>query len=221
MRIFHTLAICAAYSLIFPATGHSANSDMPAPTDTPAARRAALAAVCAKTSCRPGSRKIDLRMPEENALYGFETGPLPYLDPAGEVIIYPGETIVVSLTKGDAGQTVLKLVSVTDPDGAVQLGTDAQTDFDEATLFAFRFVQAEDKPDMNLVATNHTDMNIKFSAWMAVPTKDGIRQFPTTVCTVLASTTKDGFFGDETWPHPIAMLILSDFHTAPASMDCS
>lgn len=164
-----------------------------------------LAAACARSVCRTEVRQLNLNA--ENGRFELMTDLFPYAD-NGMVSIFPGEAIVVEFADNRSlnNPRFLKVVDQVDiagtPDPMAAAGT--------RPTMSFEFKQEPGKPNMTLQIKSTVDVFVKFDAFMWLPTPDGIRTGPTSSCPVIAN---GGNF--ETWPHPIAMLVLSNFRIQP------
>lgn len=171
-----------------------------------------LAALCAKVPCRKGGRTVVLRMPDGR---GFEskTQPYPYLDDHGTVILYAGETITIGFNKTAEGLGAPVLLKVSDPEGAVDIGTPGTA----AASLSFTLKQDDGKPSMMLTAANGVPATLKYSLQMFVPTADGVRNGHSSTCPLMAPPSGVASFGGfESWPHPILMVAIADIRMLPA-----
>ena len=214
MRLYR---LFAALCLLFSGVGAEAAPEGKAPQNPNQVAAQALADVCAKVACRKSARTFSLRT-REGGEGKFNTAPFPYLDPDGNVIIFPGETITVVLPKDGNGKP--RLLKVAEPSGVTEYGMQAST---EASL-EFRFAQMDGKPDMQLTATNTVPVMLKYDAIMAAVTAKGIQQAPTSICPLfppMAGTP--GFSGYESWPFPIVNLVIGHIRMLPkgAPRDCN
>lgn len=214
--------VLAASLMVFAAPGFAAGppptptAAAPATGPTPAERQAQLAALCAKVPCRKESRQIEIRADAQHG-FRYTNQQLPYVDPDGTIILYPGETITVSLAADGDKLAVPKIVSVSDSTGAVDLGDAANKSAVPETTMTFAFSQIPGKPDMILFATNRTKLMLKYSAIIMTPSEQGLKASRTTICPVLPSNDpKLGFTGTESWQQGIGMLIVTNLHILPS-----
>jgi hypothetical protein len=164
-----------------------------------------LAAACARSVCRTEVRQLNLNA--ENGRFELMTDLFPYAD-NGTVSIFPGEAIVVEFADNRSlnNPRFLRVVDQIDIAGT----PDRMTGAGDRPTMSFEFKQDPGKPKMTLQIKSTLDVFVKFDAFMWLPTPDGIRIGPTSSCPVIAN---GGNF--ETWPHPIAMLVLSNFRVQP------
>jgi hypothetical protein len=129
------------------------------PTDHAAAEASfaqALAAECAKVACRKAVRPVDLRM-TDGSTFQIATGPLPYFDEKGTLILFAGEAVALAYAEDDEKLEHPVLSSGTDPLGPVELPAPASK-----RIVSFTFLQAKDKPDMMLGVSNTTRAMLKY-----------------------------------------------------------
>ncbi len=164
----------------------------------------------AQVPCR-NVTKIPLRGPD-GRVGEVETGPYPYLDPSGNLIIYPGETITLALAKDGTGMP--RLLKFADAKGAQQF---AQPSANDATL-EFQFSQMDGKTDMMLMVSNATSAVIKYDAVMSAVSDRGIDRVGTSTCPVNPpSSGQAAFFNTESWQHPIMRMIIRNIRPLAAS----
>jgi hypothetical protein len=184
--------------------------------DDPAARE--LAEACARSVCRTESREVRLRMPDGGGI-GFDTRLLPYAD-GGDVVLYPGDSVkfrfvvrgaapltgpeFVELDPADAG-----VLGRHDPAAETEARTRSRTEAVEGTI-TFSFSQRDGEPDMTLNARSAFPITLKYDAVMFVPAQDGMRPQDTSSCPIFS-----GISGIEHWPHPIGMIVLTNFRIQP------
>jgi hypothetical protein len=173
-------------------------------------RAAALAAMCAKVPCRKTVRSYTLRGPEGTSIQNM-TGPYPYVDDQGTVILYPEETIVASLPITGDKLGVPVLLRVTDPGGTVDFAP--MTEGVPTISFTLR---QDDRLGMVLMVTNMSKVGLKYEAYAYIPGPAGARPSRTSTCPLVASQSKIGFTGMENWPQPIVMMILTNLHIVPS-----
>ena len=104
--------------------------------------------------------------------------------------------------------------SVIDPAGPVDLPPPT------GVTLSFKLEQREGLPDMMLAITNTTKARIKFDTLMFVPDSatGGVHVAPTSACPLLPPQGNlTSFGGFEHWPHPIAMLVISNIRAVEAS----
>jgi hypothetical protein len=192
-------------------------SAMAAPEDNAAQNRRqaaaqALADVCAKVACRKSTRTITLRT--KDGREELDTAPIPYLDPEGNLLIYPGETITIAFSKDGSGKA--RLLKVSDPSGQTDFGSLAAP---EASV-EFRFQQLDGKPDMVLNVQNATSAMIKYDAVQFVVGAQGFQPSPTSSCPVFPPGRGQTTFGGiEHWPYPIADLLIQNIRPLSATAD--
>jgi len=196
--------VCAALS----APVLAADQKAQAPFEAAAERAFLLAQKCAKLSCRTESRELRLKM--SDGIASFQTELLPYAD-EGAVILYPGEAIEVDFpADGKAlephfGKVVDRIDNPKVSNGK-RVATEPRSD--SRANFWFDFQQ--DGSGMVLKLKSDLGYYVKYHAVMLVPERDGLRPVDTSSCPILS-------YGSaiESWPHPIAMIVLSDFHVVP------
>jgi hypothetical protein len=144
----------------------------------------------------------------ENGRFELMTDRFPYTD-NGVVTIFPGEALIVEFADNSSVDKprFVRLVDRVDI-----TGQPTEADSEARPTMAFEFRQEPDMPTMTLEIKSTVDAMVKFDATMWVPTPDGIRVGHTSSCPVFANAG-----GIETWPHPIAMLILTNFRVQPLS----
>ena len=180
--------------------------------DPETSRQQALKEVCLKFDCRQSVRTLSLRMPDDKRLEA-STDRYPYVDDKGVIIIYPGETIAVSLSGQGEALGPPALVSVTNPEGPVALRTAPKQ---PANLtFAFKEF-AKDKSGMLLDVTNQIDAALEYDAAMMVWAGSGFRVVHTSVCRLMPPQPGlTEFHGFEQWAQPVVMLMISNIHGLP------
>ena len=170
-----------------------------------AARAKALAEKCAKVACRTQSRELQFKFDTGTAT--FQTELLPYAD-EDAVILYPGETIEVDFSvdgkvlEPHFGRTVDHV------DGPKVVGgkrVPSAPRSDSRANFWFDFQQTD--TGMLLQLKSDIGYDVRYHAAMLVPEKDGLKPVETSSCPVISYGANT-----ESWPHQIAMLVLSDFH---------
>jgi hypothetical protein len=170
-----------------------------------AAERAfVLADKCAKLTCRTQTRELQFKM--SNGVASMQTERLPYVD-GGAVILYPGERIEVDFP--GIGKTLEphfgKLVDhVDDPKVSEWKRVPTEPRLDSRANFWFDFQQTS--TGMMLKLKSDAGYYVRYRAVMMVPEKDGLMTVDTSSCPVLPYS-----MAYESWPHPIAMIVLSDF----------
>ena len=172
----------------------------------PMAAASDLAAACARSVCRTEVKRLTLNA--ENGRFEYMTDLFPYAD-SGTVSIFPGETIVVEF-ESDTAVSTPRFVKVTDHghDAGTQEGMAVASPGAKPTI-SFEFRQDPDKPSMTLEVSSTLGTLVKYDALMWVPTPNGIRPARTSSCPLFAAR------GFETWPHPIVMLVLTNFRVLP------
>jgi len=76
-------------------------------------------------------------------------------------------------------------------------------------IVSFEFQPSGDGNGMKLMLRNDAGIALKYDATMFVPARDGVESAHTSMCPILP-----GMMGDENWPHPVVMLLLSNFRKA-------
>jgi hypothetical protein len=183
---------------------------VPAPVPTPAeaASHADLARVCALVRCRTERREIRL-IAQDGGAFGVENDLFPYVDDTGGVVIYAGEAFEVSLDRADPSKLAFgRLVPRVSADGLSGYRAPRPGDAPPTgpALLSFQLTQESGKPNMMLAVRNDTGVPLKFDATMYVPTREGLRTHKTSTCAIMPGT-----MGYEMWPHPVIMLVLSNF----------
>jgi len=160
-----------------------------------------LAEACARSTCRTESRELRLKA-TVGGEWGVKTQLYPYAD-NGQIVLYPGETIEVEFAADGKAMDKPRFLRVVEP-GAGQSA--ANTKSADAATMRFEFKQTDNKPDMTLIINSALGFLIKYDAYMFVPTKDGMRSIYTSSCPIIRRGS-----AYETWPHEIAMIVLSNF----------
>ena len=161
-----------------------------------------LKQMCTQVPCRKVTTLTLLAAAGQGQI---ETDPYPYLDPNGNVIIYPGETITLAMAQNGSGKP--RLLSVSDAAGAHQFAQAAARD----KTLVFQFKQVGGKPDMVLTIVNTTTAAIKYDAVMSSVTDNGVKQAPTVTCPVNPpGKGQQSFRGIENWPFAIVSLLIYD-----------
>jgi hypothetical protein len=162
-----------------------------------------LKQMCAQVPCRKVAT-LTLRR-ADGGTGQVDTNAYPYLDPNGNVILYPGETISIAVKANGSGKP--RLLKVADAAGMHQF---AEATAGEKTLI-FQLKQMNDKPDMVLTASNTTTAVIKYDVVITAATDKGIKQGPTSTCPLSApSKGAPDFRGVESWPYPIFEMLIHD-----------
>jgi hypothetical protein len=208
------IAAMVGAACLWPAAGFADKAAVP--TNPPAS--ASLAAACAKTTCRPAEQRLQLRTADDAIAY-VKTAKAPYVDENGNVSLYAGETIEISFPdRNDLSHpTFVRTLDKIDLEGIKGYHLDAPpSDPAMPAILSLQLHQEESKPSMALVLRNETGIALKYDVTMFVPTPQGMRATHTSTCPLLP-----GIMGDESWPHPIAMIMLSNFRkTDPGQMVC-
>ncbi len=160
-----------------------------------------LAAACARSPCRTEVRPLNLNA--ESGRFELMTDLFPYVD-NGAVAIFPGEAFIVEFPDNRSLGNPRFVRAVDSVDVAAMSGAIA------GLTIAFEFKQDPGKPDMMLQIKSTIDAHVKYDATMWVPTPNGMQVGHTSSCPIFAKTG-----GIETWPHPIAMLVLTNFRVLP------
>jgi hypothetical protein len=158
-----------------------------------------LAAACGRSPCRTEVRA--LKLSAENGRFELMTDLFPYAD-SGAVAIFPGEAFIVEF---DDNRSVANPRFVRVVDSIDIAAMNSQSAGARPTM-AFEFKQDPGKPNMTLEIKSTVDVHVKYDATMWVPTPNGMQMGHTSSCPVFANAG-----GIETWPHPIAMLVLTNF----------
>jgi hypothetical protein len=163
---------------------------------------------CVSLTCRTSTRHFSLHAADGKTVEG-ETLPFPYVNDKGTVIVYPDETVSVSLARQGDKLAPPVFVAATDPDGTTALKL---ADVTPANL-SFQLRQLDSVPGTVLVITNQIDANIKFDLVMYVPVAGGMRAVHTSSCPLLPPQNgQQSFAGVEHWPHPVMMVAIADIH---------
>jgi len=199
-----------------PAFGPALAADPPANAPDPAAdaqaRARQMAAMCAQVVCRKASRTITLHL-ADGGNYTLHTSPYPYLDQAGNVVLYPGETITLGFSKtGDElGKPVL--VAVRDVDGAVDIGAAQPA---PAMTLSFSLGQDVKKPDTTLIAASTVGAMLKYDARVSMVVQGGVRLVNSNTCPLMPPQgNAPSFSGFENWPQAIGMMVISNIRALP------
>jgi hypothetical protein len=168
---------------------------------------------CQAMACRkPGPSTV--RLPDGNSI-SLPKPPAPYF--SGSVLsLLPGETILLGFRRTpEGGLTAPVLLQVSDAAGAVDIGQNSADAAAEMTL-SFSLVQQDGKPDMMLTVVNKTHMMIKYDAFMYVPSATNVSGSGTSSCPLMpVLTSGQGFSTFESWPHPIALLLIGRIRALP------
>lgn len=157
---------------------------------------------CQQMACRkPGDSTVRLR---EGGSITLPRPPAPYF--SGSVLsLIPGETVVLGFKREGQGLSAPVLLQVSEAGAAVDIGPQTGADL----TVSFSLQQQEGKPDMLLTVVNRTHMMIKYDAFMYVPSAGNVSGAGTTSCPVMpALSAAQGFSTFESWPHPIALLLI-------------
>jgi hypothetical protein len=175
--------------------------------DAAAARAKLLVEKCAKLACRTQSRELRLQTGDGVAV--MQTELLPYAD-AGAVVLYPGEAIEVDFATDGKAMGEPHFDRTVDRADDTKVGPDGKL-IPSAPRSDSRgnfWVEFQDNgTGMMLNLKSDLGFRVKYHAVMLVPEKDGLRPFDTSSCPVIP-------YGSayESWPHAIAMIVLTDFH---------
>jgi len=163
-----------------------------------------LAEACARSPCRTEVRPLNLNA--ENGRFELMTDLFPYAD-GGSVAIFPGEAFIVEFadTRSIGDPRFVRVVDSVDVVAKEEVSGARPS-------IAFAFKQDPGKPDMMLEIKSTIDAMVKYDATMWVPTPSGVQVVHTSSCPIFAKTG-----GIETWPHPIAMLVLTNFRVLPSN----
>jgi hypothetical protein len=137
----------------------------------------------------------------------FQTELLPYAD-EDAVVLYPGETIEVDFPADDKALEPHFGMTVDHVDGPKVVGgkrVASAPRSDSRVNFWFDFQQTAS--GMVLKLKSDIGYDVRYHAVMLVPEKDGLRRLGTSSCPVISYGAVT-----ESWPHQIAMIVLSDFH---------
>jgi len=185
---------------------------------TPEQMRTALAPICAKVPCRTESHEIRVNA-EDGGAFGLNNELFPYADGDGAVIIYVGEAFEVSLDRADVSKPqFVRLVPHVNREGLTGYHAPGPNEPPPTgpAILSLELRQTEGKADMMLMVRNDTGVPLKFDALMAVPSREGVRHAHTSICAVMP-----GMMAFESWPHPVMMLVLTNFHRVePGTMTC-
>jgi hypothetical protein len=168
----------------------------PAQADRQAQGQVELAQICAKVVCRAERREIRLRAEGGTAVVMTEM--FPYVDTEGSIVIYAGEAFSVSFPDPNDPSKPRFLHTIADIDNAPLPAAN------EPRILMLQFGQIEGDTGMMLTMRNATGVALKFDAIMYVPTRNGMGSASTSICALLP-----GMFNTESWPHPVAMLVLN------------
>ena len=173
---------------------------------------------CQRLACRKsGTSTMRLR---EGGSITLPRPPAPYF--SGSVLsLIPGETVVLGFSRtAEGGLSAPVLLQVSDAAGVVDTGLGPDADM----TLSFSFRQQDGKPDMMLTVVNKTHMMIKYDAFMYVPGTGTVSGNGTSSCPVMpALSPAQGFSTFESWPHPIALLLIGRIRilTPDATMICN
>jgi hypothetical protein len=164
-----------------------------------------LEQACARSICRTETKEMQLRTEDGGTLL-VKTDLYPYAD-GGKVSIFSGETFTVEFPDSDTvGEPrFTKLEDRLDESRGLSFAPPGT----RPTL-TLELKQDEDGAGMRLVAKSTLGRIVKFDATMYVPTANGLQSGHTSTCPVIA-----GGGAYEMWPHPISMLLLTNFRVLP------
>ena len=176
----------------------------PLPPGPPKSDRAAA---CAHLTCRSTIRDLQLRGKDGAAIH-VSSQTVPYVDDDGRVALYAGEAIEISFAdRNDLRHPkFVRVIDRVDLAGLTGYHAGAPPPAGQAKL-SLELRQTPGKADMMLVLRNDTGVAVKYDATMFVPTDHDMGSARTSTCAILPGT-----MGNEMWPHPVAMLLLSGFH---------
>lgn len=170
-----------------------------------AARAKGLAEACARSTCRTQTRELQFKL--DGGTLSMQTELLPYAD-EGNILLYPGDTIEFDFAADGKSMDAPHFSRLVDHLEDPKLGNGALVSAipraDSRANFSFQF--AQNGTGMTLKVKSDIGYHVKYDAIMFVPEKDGLKQSYTSSCPVIP-------FGSayETWPHPIAMIVLTGF----------
>ena len=170
----------------------------------------AFTVVCAKLPCRTATRAIQLRR-TDGGIVNVSTTMSPFVDENGVVSIYAGEALEISFDRSDLTHPkFVRGLEHVDLQGLKGYQPDAPPpDPSMPALLSLELRQEDGKPNMTLVLRNETGVPLKFDVTMVVPTPDGMKEAHTSTCPLFP-----GMMGDEAWPHPVVLLLISNFRKA-------
>jgi hypothetical protein len=209
--------LLAAFALAFATPVWAADLLPGAPSDAVAAARAraqVVAAMCAQVACRKASRAFNLQL-ADGGIYTLHTSPYPYLDSSGTVVLYPGETITLGISKNGNGLDPPVLISVRDPNGLVDLETPGPASIPRATL-TMSLVQDSAKPATSLVAASTMGAMLKYNVRVTMVANGGVHTITSNTCPLLPpQDSTPSFTGFENRPQPIGMMVISNIRVLP------
>src|SRR5258708_6142120 len=177
-----------------------------APSDpAEAARAKSLEEACVRATCRTESRELQFKL--SGGTVSMQTDLLPYAD-EGNIILYPGDAFEVDFAAdGKAMES---------PHFSRTLDQVEQTTSQSGSRAKFSFEFRQTDTGMMLQLRNDLGYRVKYDATIFVPEKDGLHEADTSSCPVIPHGT-----GSESWPHPIAMIVLSSFRiVADGDLNC-
>ena len=178
----------------------------PAPS---ASQAGPFAATCAKVTCRSAAHVIQLRTAEGGTM-NVTAAASPYVNEDGVLSIYAGEAIEISFDRSDLGHPkFVRALAHVDSEGVKGYQPNAAPpDPSTPATLSLELRQEEGKAGMTLLLRNDTGVPLKYEVTMVVPTPEGMKKAHTSTCPLFP-----GMMGDESWPHPVALLLISNFHT--------
>jgi hypothetical protein len=152
-----------------------------------------LATICARTACRAAVTEFRLT-DADGGTFILNTGLLPYVD-EGRVNLFAGETLALGF------------------DGTTPRYRSATGRFERGAPGGIALhLEQQGRPDMVLSIESARDMALAFDATLFIPTPNGMAQRRLTNCVAAANSLTR-----ETWPYPVAMVVLSNFRDANAA----
>ena len=164
-----------------------------------------LARACARSVCRTEVKDLRLVTPDGEPVV-IKTELFPYAD-GGRVSIFTGEAFVVDFadSRGVANPHFTQLLDRLEDTRGLKFAAPGTR-----PTMSFQLRQDADGPDTMLITNSTLNAVVKFDAEIFVPTPDGVMSMHTSTCPVIA-----GGGANETWPYPIAMVVLSNFRVLP------
>ncbi len=197
------------------------------------AQPADIAKICASTACRPGGYEVAIQA-DKSRFAALPVMQSPYVTPDNDILIYPGETLVISFTVADGKATSPTFVkqyatsstlamsivkdgkAVTNPADktlpALPMKADGLPDYDALppNSIVLSYGQSEQMaapghgPATILNIFNTLPQTVKLDAHMSLLSPSGLAWKKTSICPVVPRT-----FGLEMWPMPLGPMVVT------------
>ncbi len=192
-----------------------------------------IAKICTTTACRPGGYEVAVQA-DKGRFAAVPVGQSPYVTPDNDILIYPGETLVISFTVADGKATAPTFVkqyatssalavsivedgkAVSNPTDkalpAMPMKADGLPDYDAlpANSIVLSYGQSGQMaapghgPATILNIFNTLPQTVKLDAHMSLLSPNGLDWKKTSICPVVPRT-----FGLEMWPMPLGPMVVT------------